>query len=107
MTGKSGPQGACQAGETGKTGGGKTGSREAFEARKAGSREERKRRNRIAFLEERIEKIEAQMKKTEEILANPSENDDIMALTARYLEDRRDLDAFSEEWGRLIDTMDN
>lgn len=107
MTGKSGSRGTCQAGKTGKTGGGKAGSREDFEARKAGSREERKRRNRIAFLEERIEKIEAQMKKTEEILANPSENDDIMALTARYLEDRRDLDAFSEEWGRLIDTMDN
>ena len=67
------------------------------------SKEDRKKRNRISYLECEIAKLEKKMKGIEGILASPSQDDDIMELTRTYLECRRDLDAKTEEWGTLID----
>ncbi|MCQ2165539.1 MAG: hypothetical protein MJZ04_10265, partial [Bacteroidales bacterium] len=66
------------------------------------SRQNRKIKDRIAWLEKEIEKIEARMKAIEAVLQSPSEKDDIMELTREYLENKRDLDAKTEEWGNLI-----
>ena len=43
------------------------------------------------------------MKEIEAVLASPGENDDIMELTRSYLEQKRDLDAWTAEWEQLID----
>ena len=69
-------------------------------------KEERKIRNRIAFLEKEIAKLEEDMKRIETILASPGENDDIMELTRQYLEDKRDIDAKTEEWAGLSEEID-
>lgn len=70
---------------------------------KARSREDRKKKERIKWLEAQIAGDEAKMKEIEAILAAPSESDDIMELTRSYLELKRDLDARTDEWGSLID----
>lgn len=75
----------------------------AFEQKKQVSREDRKKKNRISFLEKEIESIERKMKDIETVLASPGEGDDIMELTRSYLELKRDIDARTEEWGSLID----
>ena len=62
---------------------------------------DRKKKNRISWLECEIGKLETRMKEIETILAAPSEKDDIMELTREYLECKRDLDAKTEEWGTL------
>ena len=67
------------------------------------TKEDRKKKNRISFLEHEIEKQEARMKAIEKILEAPGEGDDIMELTREYLECKRDLDAKTDEWGTLID----
>lgn len=82
-------------------------AKQEFVARKAMSREEKKMRNRVDFLEKEIGKLEKRMGEIEKILASPTENDDIMELTRSYLEDKRDLDAKTEEWGELIETLEN
>ena len=69
---------------------------------KAKSKEEKKKRNRIAFLEAEIAKDEKRMKEIESVLASPKQGDDIIELTREYLELKRDLDAWTEEWGSLI-----
>jgi len=75
----------------------------AYEERKQESRMDRKKKNRISYLECEIGKQEARMTEIEAILAAPTEKDDIMELTREYLECKRDLDAKTEEWGSLID----
>ena len=80
--------------------------RKEYQAKKAISKEERKIRNRIAFLEKEIAKLEEDMKRIETILATPGENDDIMELTRQYLEDKRDIDAKTEEWAGLSEEID-
>ncbi|MCR4823887.1 MAG: ABC-F family ATP-binding cassette domain-containing protein [Bacteroidales bacterium] len=75
----------------------------AFEERKQESRMDRKKKNRISYLECEIGKLEQKMKEIERILAAPTEKDDIMDLTRSYLEFKRDLDAKTEEWGSLIE----
>ena len=80
--------------------------RKEYQAKKAISKEERKIRNRIAFLEKEIAKLEEDMKSIETILASPGENDDIMELTRQYLEDKRDIDAKTEEWAGLSEEID-
>ena len=75
----------------------------SFQEMKAKSKEEKKRRNRIEFLEKEIGKLEARMKEIETVLSAPKDGDDIMELTRAYLECKRDLDAKTEEWGELID----
>ena len=67
------------------------------------TREDRRKKNRISFLEHEIEKQEARMKAIEKILEAPGKGDDIMELTREYLECKRDLDAKTDEWGTLID----
>ena len=81
----------------------KTVAARSFEQNRAASREDRKRRDRIKYLEHEISKLEQQMKALEEKLSAPSETDDIMELTRSYLEFKRSLDAMTEEWGTLID----
>ena len=75
----------------------------AFEARRQENRIDRKKKNRIAYLESEIGKLESKMKEIETVLAAPTEKDDIMELTRTYLECKRDLDAKTEEWGSLIE----
>ena len=62
---------------------------------------DRKTRNRISYLECKIEKLEARMKEIETVLSAPGPEDDIMELTREYLECKRDLDAKTDEWGSL------
>ena len=80
-----------------------TSEKRSYEEMRAKSKEEKKRKNRIEFLEKEIEKLETRMKAIESVLAAPKEGDDIMELTREYLECKRDLDAKTEEWGELID----
>ena len=75
----------------------------SFEERKQLSKEDRKKKNRISFLESEIAKLEKRMKEIETVLASPSEGDAILDLTREYLECKRDLDAKTEEWGSLIE----
>lgn len=81
-------------------------SKKEFIQRKFVSKEERKLRNRIDFLEKEISRLESQMKDIESKLACPKPSDDVMELTRSYLEDKRDLDAKTEEWSTLIDQVE-
>lgn len=72
------------------------------ELRKQEVKIDRKKKNRISYLECEIEKLEQKMKDIESVLSAPGEGDDIMELTRSYLEYKRDLDAKTEEWGELI-----
>ncbi|MBR1435632.1 MAG: ABC-F family ATP-binding cassette domain-containing protein, partial [Bacteroidales bacterium] len=77
-----------------------------FAARKAVSKESRKLKNRIDFLEKEIAKTEKKMAEIEAVLANPGKDDDIMDLTRDYLENKRALDAMTDEWGDLLEKME-
>ena len=70
----------------------------AIEEKRAMVKMDRKKRNRISYLECEIGKLEEKMKHIETVLSAPSEKDDIMDLTREYLECKRDLDAKTEEW---------
>ena len=72
------------------------------ELRKQEVKMDRKKKNRISYLECEIEKLEQKMKDIESVLSAPGEGYDIMELTRSYLEYKRDLDAKTEEWGELI-----
>ena len=65
------------------------------------SRIDRKKKNRISYLECEIAKVEKKMAAIEAVLSNPGEGDDIMELTRSYLECKRDHDAWTEEWCEL------
>ena len=80
-----------------------SGVRESYEQMRTRSKEEKKRRNRVEYLEKEIEKLEARMKAIEAVLSAPKDDDDIMELTREYLECKRDLDAKTDEWCELID----
>lgn len=77
-------------------------SKAEYQKNKFISKEERKTKNRISFLEKCIGELETRMKAIETTLAAPGPDDDIMDLTREYLELKRDLDAKTEEWGKLI-----
>ncbi|MCF0176479.1 MAG: ABC-F family ATP-binding cassette domain-containing protein [Bacteroidales bacterium] len=77
-----------------------------YQEKKFVSKEERKLRNRISFLENRISEIEGKMKDIEKVLAAPGPGDDIMDLTRAYLESKRDLDAWTEEWAELVEKVE-
>ena len=70
----------------------------AIEEKRAMVKMDRKKRNRISYLECEIGKLEEKMKQIETVLSAPSDKDDIMDLTREYLECKRDLDAKTEEW---------
>lgn len=76
----------------------KSASQQEYQARKFVSKEERRQKNRIAYLEKLIAEIEGKMKSIEERLGNPGPDDDIMELTREYLELKRELDARTDEW---------
>ena len=64
---------------------------------------DRKKKNRISYLECEIGKLEQKMAEIEKVLASPGPEDDIMDLTRDYLECKRDLDAKTDEWGELME----
>jgi ATP-binding cassette subfamily F protein 3 len=78
-----------------------------YEAMKAVSKEEKKLKNRIGYLENEIGRVEKRQKAIEAVLAAPGKDDDIMELTREYLENQRDLEAWTDEWGTLVEKMDN
>lgn len=80
----------------------KIAQKQNVELRKQEVKMDRKKKNRISYLECEIEKLEQKMKDIESVLSAPGEGDDIMELTRSYLEYKRDLDAKTEEWGELI-----
>ncbi len=68
-------------------------------------KQERKVKNRIAYLESEIEKAEKRQKEIEAVLSAPKEGDDIMELTREYLECKRSVDALTDEWVKLCEMM--
>ena len=66
------------------------------------AKQERKKRDRIRYLEAEIGKAEARQKEIESILSAPPADADIMELTREYLELKRTLDSLTDEWGSLI-----
>ena len=83
----------------------KSASQKQFQESKAREKEQRKLRSRVTWLEKEIEKYEDRMKKLEEKLSAPGDGDDVMELTRAYLEDKRFLDAYTEEWGELVEKL--
>lgn len=75
------------------------------DARKFISKEERKVRQRIDALEVEIEAKEKTLKEIEAKLMSPSEGDNIMSLTAEYMECKSLLDARTSEWEQLVDSI--
>ena len=80
-------------------------SQTEYQQKKFISKEERKLKNRMDFLERKIEETQAKMKGIEGVLAAPGPSDDIMELTRNYLELKREADAFTEEWEELVEKM--
>jgi len=85
----------------------KASAQQQFQAQKALSREQRKLRSRVNWLEKEIAAHEARMAAIEQILGNPGPQDDIMDLTAEYLNLKRDMDAYTEEWAILSEQLDD
>ncbi|MGN1210876.1 MAG: ABC-F family ATP-binding cassette domain-containing protein [Candidatus Cryptobacteroides sp.] len=81
-------------------------SQQIYQEKKYISKEERRTKNRISFLEKAIGGIEERMKTIEGILSNPGPEDDIMELTREYLENKRELDAKTEEWMTLSESLE-
>ena len=82
-------------------------AKQEYQAKKFISKEEKKIRNRIAFLEKGIEDVESKMKEIEAVLMNPGPGDDVMDLTRAYLEHKRQLDYKMEEWEKLNESLEN
>ena len=82
-------------------------SRQDFTARKAASRELRKLQNRVDWLERKIAALEGRQSEIERVLANPGKSDDIMELTREFLENKRDIDAFTSEWSDVAGQLEN
>ncbi len=80
-----------------------TAGRQNYEAKRFETKEERKIRNRVSFLEKEIARQEALMKDIEKVLSSPGADDDVMELTRSYLEAKRALDAYTDEWAVLAD----
>ena len=58
-------------------------------------------------LEKEIGKLEKRQAAIEKVLAAPGPKDDVMELTREYLENKRSLDAFTEEWSEQMEKLDN
>ena len=78
-------------------------AQEAYRQNKEKTKIDRKKKNRISYLETEIGKLETKMKEIEAILSSPEgrPQDEIMDLTRSYLECKRDMDAKTEEWCEL------
>ena len=82
--------------------------KQEYQARKAVSKEERKIRSRVSFLEKEIARCEGRMGEIEKVLSAPGgKQEDILDLTAEYLNLKRDMDAYTEEWANLSEQLDN
>ena len=84
-----------------------TASQIEYNQKKFISKEERKVRNRIGSLEKGIAEVESKMKAIEAILAAPGPSDDIMELTRQYLELKREQDMKTEEWEKLVESLES
>ena len=84
-----------------------TASQIEYNQKKFISKEEKKVRNRIDSLEKGIEEVESKMKAIEAILAAPGPSDDIMELTRQYLELKREQDMKTEEWEKLVESLES
>ncbi len=73
----------------------------SYQQQKEISRQDKKRKDRIKFLEGEISSLEEAIRKIESELAEPVEGLDIMAKTQEYLDLKRKLDAYTEEWFSL------
>ena len=82
-------------------------AQESFQARKSVSKEIRKIQNRVDYLEKEIGKLEKRQAAIEKVLAAPGTGDDVMELTREYLENKRSLDAFTEEWSVQMEKLEN
>ena len=82
-------------------------AQETFQARKTVSKEIRKIQNRVDYLEKEIGKLEKRQAAIEQVLAAPGPQDDVMELTREYLENKRSLDAFTEEWSLQMEKLEN
>lgn len=76
-----------------------------FIGQKAVSREEKRLKNLLEKTEKEIERLEAEIKVIEIMLANPEKNNDILKLTRQYLEYKRELDAKISEWDIIVDKI--
>ena len=85
----------------------KQAAQQSYQARKHLSKEEKKMKNRIDFLEKEIAKLEEKQKALEQVLGNPGPSDDIFELTRQYLENKRELDAKTDEWASLSEKLDS
>ena len=82
-------------------------AKQEYQAQKYVSKEEKKIKNRISFLEKKIEEYEAKMAEIEAKLMSPGPDDDVMDLTREYLENKRELDYKMEEWEQLNEQLEN
>ena len=85
----------------------KQAAQQSYQARKHLSKEEKKMKNRVDFLEKEISKLEEKQKALEHVLGNPGPSDDIFELTRQYLENKRELDAKTDEWASLSEKLDS
>ena len=85
----------------------KQSAQQSYQARKHLSKEEKKMKNRVDFLEKEIAKLEEKQKALEQVLGNPGPSDDIFELTRQYLENKRELDAKTDEWASLSEKLDS
>ena len=76
-----------------------------FKAQKQLSKEQRKLKNRADYLEKEIARCEQKMSEIEKVLAAPGKDDDIMELTREYIERKRDVDDFMEEWTMIMEQL--
>ena len=81
-------------------------SQRKFQQQKFISKEQRKLRNRIDYLEKEIGKREQRMGEIEKILANPTNNADILELTREYLEQKMALEPLTDEWTSLMEELE-
>ena len=84
----------------------KEGAKQEYQAQKYVSKEEKKIKNRISFLEKKIEEYETKMAEIEAKLMTPGPDDDIMDLTREYLENKRELDYKMDEWSELTEKLE-
>ena len=82
-------------------------SQEAFRAQKSVSREIRKIRSRIEYLEKEIAALEQRQAAIEQVLAAPGPGDDVMELTREYLDNKRNMDVFTEAWSEQMERLEN
>ena len=81
-------------------------AKQEYQAQKYVSKEEKKIKNRISFLEKKIEECEIKMVEIEAKLMSPGPEDDVMDLTREYLENKRELDYKMEEWSELTEKLE-